>query len=250
MTAFATAGLAPALGGVQPVRPVATFCVLQRGIQPGLKNVLISSGGLRDLTVEADALSGGRRTVLERLRAEAERLGADGVAGVSLSERDAPWIDHGVQFRASGTAVRGVAPGRLTNLGPSELETLHRAGASVAGLVEHSTVVAVLGGPETRELYRYGRHRSNFEMPDFTRGFAEVRAAAIASLRAQAKDLDADGLLALDLAVRPRWDHEHRKQFSENVAVLECRALATAVVDRSSVGCAPPRLALDLRRVS
>lgn len=251
MTAcFATAQLVPSLGGIEPVRAVTAVAVIQRGVQPGLEDVRVSDGGVRELTVDAEALAGGRRRVLARLAEEAERLGADGVVHVRLADRPVPWLDYGLEVRASGFAVRGLGRDELlmTTLRAGELATLEGAGARPAGLVEHSTVVALLGGPETRNRYRYGGDRKNFEMPDFTRGLAEVRGDVLSSLRAHARSLGANGLLALDLALEPRWDHVHRRRFSESVVVLEARALATAIVDLSGESGSEPRLVLDLRR--
>ena len=247
-TPFATTRAAPGIAGLQPVRPVSAASVVQLAVQPLPAQFPPSAGGIRELPVWDEAVADARRLVLDRLAAEADRHGADGVVNVRLEERSSRWLDEGLEIVATGTAVRGlgsVSP-VLTNLDEAELRTLRGAGAAVAGLVHASRVVAVLAGPETIDRYRYGGNRRNFESPDFTSAVATLRKQLAGSLVAQAQELRSDGILGLASSVSPRWDHVRRRGFSESRVVLDCRALGTAVRRSADAQRARPDLALAL----
>ena len=71
-----------------------------------------------ELTVLSDALYHARELAMERMRDEAEELGADGVVGVRLTFQGFEGASHIAEFLAVGTAVRrreadpGPAPSR------------------------------------------------------------------------------------------------------------------------------------------
>jgi uncharacterized protein YbjQ (UPF0145 family) len=245
-TPFATTHVVPRLAPIAPVRAVSSTYVVQLTVQPLPANVLTSPGGLRELPVWDDAVAGGRRTVIERLDDEAARVGGDGVVGVRIVEREPPWLDFGLELRASGTAVCGLDA--LTNLSEADVRVLLEAGATVAGLVHAAAVVAVLPGEQTRDRYRYGGGAHNFEMPDMTDAVTTLRKRLVASLATQARELGADGIVALDSSVSPRWDHGRRRAFNESLVILDCRAIATAIRDDGRAPRSRPVLALDLRR--
>src|SRR5438067_8833860 len=85
-----------------------------------------------------EALSHARALALGRLEQEAQRVGADAVVGVQLTQRKYEWAPGLLEFRALGTAVRSQrararARPVLTNLSGQDLWKLGPAGSRPRG---------------------------------------------------------------------------------------------------------------------
>jgi uncharacterized protein YbjQ (UPF0145 family) len=59
-----------------------------------------------EMTSYTEALYEARELAMSRLQTEALRCGADGVVGVTTTERSHVWRSHAIEFFALGTAVR------------------------------------------------------------------------------------------------------------------------------------------------
>ena len=63
----------------------------------------------RELTGPTQALYDARELAMERMQAEAESLGAEGIVGVVVDESNHSWGSHVLEFSAFGTAVLAIA---------------------------------------------------------------------------------------------------------------------------------------------
>jgi uncharacterized protein YbjQ (UPF0145 family) len=162
----------------------------------------------REYTGANASWTGLRKRALARLRQQATMLGANAVVGVS-AERELESFDaEGIQtghMRFFGTAARVRSWSRetepvVTLASPQELWAMLRAGlqpagiaggfASVATTPSRATVLASLARP---------RRSPNVELEDLTESVYEVRRLAMERLVADARALEADGLLGVDL---------------------------------------------------
>lgn len=62
----------------------------------------------QEMTALSQALYDAREMAMTRMEEEADALGADGIVGVRLEVRKAPWTRHVTEFFAVGTAVRDI----------------------------------------------------------------------------------------------------------------------------------------------
>ena len=149
-----------------------------------------------------------RRRALARLRQQATMLGANAVVGVS-AERELESFDaEGIQtghMRFFGTAARVRAWSRdtqpvVTLASPQELWSMLRAGLRPVGIAGGFAAVETL--PSTATVFASlarPRRTPNVELPDLTESVYEVRRLAMERLVADARSLEADGLLGVDL---------------------------------------------------
>jgi uncharacterized protein YbjQ (UPF0145 family) len=145
-----------------------------------------------------------RQRALARLAKQATLLGADAVIGVK-SQREVEHAPEGAtaQMRFAGTAVRVDAWRRraaspvLTLASAQELWSMLRCGiqpAGVAGGFARGDIV-----PSTALVVGARLGTPNTELKDLTRSVSEVRRLALARLVADARALEADGLLGIAL---------------------------------------------------
>ncbi len=148
-----------------------------------------------ELTVLTEALYHARELAMERMQAEAEQLGADGVVGVRLNFQGFEGARHIAEFLAIGTAVRrrdrtGAPDGRpfTSDLSGQDFWTLLRTGARPLGLVLGTCVYSV-----TARAFRFrGRlFMNNLEMPELTQALYDARELAMSRMQAEAKALAA-----------------------------------------------------------
>jgi len=92
--------------GYRPVGMVMGCCVYHVGRQ-GLMSLTRNV----EMTTYTEALYDARELAMERMQHEARRLGADGVVGVSITERSHAWGSRAIEFLALGTAVRELQGG-------------------------------------------------------------------------------------------------------------------------------------------
>ncbi len=154
-----------------------------------------------------------------------------------------------VEVVLTGTAIRLTRAGKQTirapvvaATSPQEFCLLRRAGVEVVGLAGSFSCVHVEAGSETIRATRRGRRSStNQELADLTTGVYEARRLAVARLRAEAKGLEASGLIGVKIA-DSLGGHDLR---SEEMTV-SLHALGTAV--RGPIGGKPlsPHLVLGL----
>ena len=142
---------------------------------------------------------------VDRMRQEAELMGASGVIGVRINMRRHQWADNLTEFTAFGTAVRlpNWKPGTpvfTSTLNGQEFWQLYRAGYMPKGIVMGACAYYMHMDWNTRRAI-YGWFSPNQELPTFTDGYRT--AARLADLRLQADIAEhrADG--AVDMIVDP-----------------------------------------------
>lgn len=156
-----------------------------------------------EVSVLTHAFSEARRLALGRLEEEAQRVGADVVAGVRI-EYQRPEIGAGlIEFQAFGTAMRmdnGPATGRvaLTNLSGQDFWKLYSNGFWPVGVASGSTVFHAVNSWAQQMSTGFMGGWMNQEMTDFTSALYQARAIALARVQQQAMSLPgAEGLVGV-----------------------------------------------------
>jgi uncharacterized protein YbjQ (UPF0145 family) len=90
--------------GYRPVGMVMGSCVYHVAHQ-GLGAFMRKVGRNVEMENYTQALYDARELAMERMQAEAQEVGAEGVVGVQLHERSHGWGSHMIEFFAIGTAV-------------------------------------------------------------------------------------------------------------------------------------------------
>ena len=101
--------------GHRPVGMVMGSCVYHVGRRGPLKTVS-QTGRNVELPNFTQALYDARELAMQRMQSEAKELGAEGIVGVSLSERTHGWGSHVIEFFSLGTAI--VRSGDPTTIEP------------------------------------------------------------------------------------------------------------------------------------
>ncbi|WP_433204556.1 heavy metal-binding domain-containing protein [Dactylosporangium sp. CS-047395] len=91
--------------GYAPLGMVMGVCVYHVAHRT-FGNVLASMGRNVELPQFTQALYEARELAMARMQHEAEQLGAEGIVGVDLTQRNHSWGSHTTEFFAIGTAVR------------------------------------------------------------------------------------------------------------------------------------------------
>jgi uncharacterized protein YbjQ (UPF0145 family) len=93
-----------ARAGYRPLGIVSGVCAYH----VGRRGFSAWAGGIKvnqEMTIYTEALYDARELAMGRLQDEALALGADGVVGVTVTERTGVWGTHVIEFAAIGTAV-------------------------------------------------------------------------------------------------------------------------------------------------
>ena len=90
--------------GHRPVGMVMGNCVYHVGRRGPLRDVA-QSGRNVELPNYTQSLYDARELAMQRMQTEAQELEAEGIVGVSLSERSHGWGSHVIEFFAIGTAI-------------------------------------------------------------------------------------------------------------------------------------------------
>jgi uncharacterized protein YbjQ (UPF0145 family) len=101
--------------GHRPVGMVMGSCVFHVGRRGPLRTIA-QTGRNVELPNYTQALYQARELAMQRMQSEAQELGAEGIVGVSLSERSHGWGSHVIEFFALGTAI--VSTGEATKIEP------------------------------------------------------------------------------------------------------------------------------------
>jgi uncharacterized protein YbjQ (UPF0145 family) len=162
----------------------------------------------QELTVLTESMYRARWNAMQRMQAEADSLGADGIVGVRLE-----WRPHGeagehVEFIAVGTAVRyGPQPGAYrrpsgqafsSHLSGQDLVTLLNTGHAPLAFVLGNCVYHVAAQGFMQTIKQMGR---NTEMPQWTQGNYEARELAMSRMQAEAERDGASGVVGVRFAV-------------------------------------------------
>jgi uncharacterized protein YbjQ (UPF0145 family) len=90
--------------GHRPVGMVMGSCVYHVGRRGPLRT-MAQTGRNIELPNFTQALYEARELAMQRMQTEAQELGAEGIVGVSLSEKSHGWGSHVIEFFALGTAI-------------------------------------------------------------------------------------------------------------------------------------------------
>lgn len=220
--------------GFQPLGLVMASSIYHDGYQA--QNYKVS----QELGVLSQAMYTARELAMSRMEAEAEELGADGVVGVRLTLGNYAFTDGLTEFAAVGTAVKHKngasfrnASGKpfTSDLSGQAFAVLLASGYRPVGLVM-GTCVYHIAHQSFRQFWR-GVGQS-FEMGSFTQALYDAREIAMERMQAEAKALNATGIVGVNLKEESQNWEPH---------VIEFLAVGTAVVRLEGE---PPQLPLVL----
>jgi uncharacterized protein YbjQ (UPF0145 family) len=207
--------------GFEPIGMCVGSCVYHVGIQ------YRSWSKNQELDVLSKAMYHARELAMERMRAEAKAMGADGIVGVKLTIKRMEWDAHMLEFIAIGTGVvhgQGHAGFKAHDGGPftSDLSgqdfwSLLHAGYRPVEMVMGSCVYHVA---HRGMLAALGTVNSNIELENFTSAMYEARELAIERMQAEAATAKAEGVVGLDI---------HEGSHGWETHVIEFFAIGTAV---------------------
>ena len=174
------------------------------------------------------------RSAFDRLSESAARHGADGILGVGVVYR--PLERDLFEFTATGTAVRGFAPGSekrpvSCTLTAQEYTVLLAAGYRAVGV---ALGVSVYFQRFHQRVQQDVDKKVNTERSDFTRGIYTARRNAFTALHESASKQDAEGILAIKTTMERTLNREARttqgmlmEMVVMGTAVAVCPALET-----------------------
>jgi uncharacterized protein YbjQ (UPF0145 family) len=180
----------------------------------------------QEMDVLTQAMYHARELAMTRMEEEADQLGADGVVGVRLDIGRYDWGPDLAEFIAVGTAIKhseGVvhrAPnGRpfTSDLSGQDFWTLLKSGHRPLGMVMGSCVYHVAHQSMWKAMRNVGQ---NVEMENFTQALYDARELAMERMQAEAKQLQADGIVGVQLVEKSHGWGSH---------VIEFFAVGTAV---------------------
>lgn len=188
--------------GLQPVAQVMGSSVVQRG-WVGARAAYYQTGELTNLS---EPWNLARARAFDRLRQEAELAGADGVIAVEMTAGSLGNTGN-LELVVFGTAVRERVLPRsagdrlgICTLSGQDVDKLRRIGATVCGVVGHTTVLSVqLGLSSSWVMNASGRFsggaRMNTEITEIAQGVYDARDRVMAVVRRQAAAVGADNLV-------------------------------------------------------
>jgi uncharacterized protein YbjQ (UPF0145 family) len=174
----------------------------------------------QELQVLTQAMYHARELAMDRMRAEADALGADGIVGMQLRLQMYAWGENCLEFIATGTAVRHLdnqgthkAPdGRAftSDLSAQDFFRLLAAGAVPVAFVLGTCVYHIAHQGMMQSLRQIGQ---NQEMVQFTQGVYEARELALARMQAESEAAQASGIVGVTVEVRNHVWGAHATEF-------------------------------------
>jgi uncharacterized protein YbjQ (UPF0145 family) len=196
-----------------------------------------------ELNVLSQAMYHARELAMTRMQAEAALLGADGIVAVRLEVDFKEWGTDTAEFLAVGTAVKAddgadwkPNTGRpfTSDLSGQDFWTLLQAGYAPLGMVMGVCVYHVAHRTLGNLLTNLGR---NVEIPQFTQALYDARELAMARMQHEAEQLDAEGIVGVELTQRNHsWGSHTTEFFAIGTAVRPLRAEHTIPTPRLVLG--------------
>jgi uncharacterized protein YbjQ (UPF0145 family) len=185
--------------GLRPVGQVMGSSVMHIGFNPQWVYGVWQNG---DIAAQSRAIADARLAALDRLRQEAQVLGAHGVVSVTVNVSRPAWGADLVEFQAMGTAV--VLPGQpvpeqpfLGTVSAQDTEKLWAAGYLPMNIVFATTAYYVL----TDWMSQMQESSwTNQEVTSLTEAVYDARAFVTHRMAAAAREVGADGVLGAE------WD--------------------------------------------
>lgn len=179
-----------------------------------------------ELDILSRAMYHARELAMNRMEAEAEELGADGIVGVRLTIQFYDWGKNMAEFMAIGTAVRHREGGSwrtpagrpfTSDLTGQDFWTLLQTGQRPVALVIGNCVYHVA---HRRMIQAMSQQFSNVELPNFTQALYTARELAMERMQYEAKKVGAEGVVGVQIIEKNHvWGHH----------AIEFLALGTAV---------------------
>src|SRR5260370_23824071 len=179
----------------------------------------------QELQILTQAMYNARELAMARMRAEADHLGADGIVGVQLRMEQYAWGKGGLEFIATGTAVRALGSGGTgtagghrapdgraftSDLSAQDFFRLLAAGAVPVAFVLGVCVYHIAHQSAMQALRQAGQ---NQEMVVFTQGIYEARELALARMQAEAGQAGSSGIVGVTVEVNNHVWGEHATEF-------------------------------------
>jgi uncharacterized protein YbjQ (UPF0145 family) len=200
--------------GFEPLGFVLGSSIYHIGVQ------ITRWGANQELTTLTQAMYSARELAMDRMQAEADLLGADGVVGVSLKMQSYVWGEDVLEFVAYGTAIKAVdgtdahrAPnGKAfsTDLSVQDFYRLLQTGAVPVAFVLGTCVYHIAHQGALQSLRQIG---VNQEMPQFTQGIYEARELALSRMQAEVAAAGGTGVLGVQVQVYNHVWGEHATEF-------------------------------------
>ncbi len=163
----------------------------------------------QELEKLSQAMYDARELAMTRMEAEAEALGADGIVGVRLEIEFKEFGHNLAEFIAVGTAVVGEEPPATggtwrnnkgipftSDLTGQDFWTLIQSGYAPLGMVMGSCVYHVAHRGTLKTATTVG---ANVEISTYTQALYDARELAMSRMQAEAEELDADGIVGVQL---------------------------------------------------
>ncbi len=178
----------------------------------------MSSWSSGELTVMTEAFYQARHRALDRLRQEAQLLGATGVVGVHLEHKEYEWGPAMLEFAAIGTAIRETtavgqgAPGTsdaaptpfLSDLSGQDFWKLRQAGFRPVGIAIGNCSYYQVPTWNTRSVTQGSLFFGgwvNQELPDYTQALYNARGLAMERMSREARAAGAQGVVGVTVDV-------------------------------------------------
>jgi uncharacterized protein YbjQ (UPF0145 family) len=186
----------------------------------------------QELEVLSQAMYHARELAMTRMEAEADVLGADGIVGVRLEIEFKEFGADLAEFIAVGTAVKADDESQnwrnntgkpfTSDLSGQDFWTLVQAGYAPLGMVMGSCVYHMAHRSLGQTLGNAGQ---NVEIPQFTEALYDARELAMSRMQAEAEQLQAEGVVGVQLLNLPhRWGGHTTEFFTIGTAVRPLRA--------------------------
>ena len=189
-------------------------------------------GKSQELEVLSQAMYHARELAMTRMEAEADVLGADGIVGVRLAIEFKEFGADLAEFIAIGTAVKSddtthqwrnnTGKPFTSDLSGQDFWTLIQAGYAPLGMVMGTCVYHIAHRSLGQTLGNAGQ---NVELPQFTEALYDARELAMSRMQAEAEQLQAEGVVGVQLLNLPhRWGGHTTEFFAIGTAVHPLRA--------------------------
>jgi uncharacterized protein YbjQ (UPF0145 family) len=217
--------------GFRPLGLVLGSSIYHVGLQLGRwsKNM--------ELDVLSQAMYHARELAMTRMEAEAAALGADGIVGVRLEIEFKEFGADLAEFIAIGTAVKADKAHDRTpdgfswrnnrnqpftsDLSGQDFWTLLQAGYAPLGMTMGSCVYHIAHQGLMQKMSNVG---ANVEVPQFTQALYDARELAMTRMQAEAEQLEAEGIVGVQLLSLPhRWGGHTTEFFAIGTAVRPIR---------------------------
>jgi uncharacterized protein YbjQ (UPF0145 family) len=218
--------------GFRPLGLVLGSSIYHVGLQIGRwsKNM--------EMDVLSQAMYHARELAMTRMEAEAAALGADGIVGVRLEIEFKEFGADLAEFIAVGTAVAADEAHAHTpdgfqwrnnkgqpftsDLSGQDFWTLLQAGYAPLGMTMGSCVYHIAHQGMFQKMGNIG---ANVEIPQFTEALYDARELAMSRMQAEAEQLQAEGIVGVQLLSLPhRWGGHTTEFFAIGTAVRPIRS--------------------------